>query len=214
MKNRIFISLLLIEILIIGICIRITYSKTYSSESVLNQMVSRNIIQHEDGIWYADENSGIKNDSIFLYGPYIHLDKGSYTVAVSYEADYNQVMDIYSRNGRQYLFYDNHQIALKKGRNTEIVKVRLSQNIDDFEVRLYFSGKGFVKVNDISIVKNKEEQKENLVLIFLLFVLLDICIYQKMIRKESNVSKLFPVLAGLITGIAISIRGGYLKTYH
>lgn len=211
MKNRIFISLLLIEILIIGICIRITYSKTYSSESVLNQMVSRNIIQHEDGIWYADENSGIKNDSIFLYGPYIHLDKGSCTVAVSYEADYNQVMDIYSRNGRQYLFYDNHQIALKKGRNTEIVKVRLSQNIDDFEVRLYFSGKGFVKVNDISIVKNKEEQKENLVLIFLLFVLLDICIYQKMIRKESNVSKLFPVLAGLITGIAISIRGGVFE---
>lgn len=208
MKNRIFISLLLIEIFIVGVYIKIICSETYSSESVQNQMTSREITQQADGIWYADENSGIKKNTIFLYGPYIPLDKGSYTVAVSYEADHNQVMDIYSRSGGKYLFYDNRQIALKKGRNIETVKVRLSQDIEDFEVRLYFSGKGFVKVNDISIVKNKEEQKENLALIFLLLALLDSYIYQKMIWKESNVSKLFPVLAGLITGIAITIRGG------
>ena len=66
----------------------------------------------------------------------------------------------------------------------------------------------FVKINDISIIKNNEEQKENLVLILLLFVLLDSYIYQKIIRKESTVSKLFPVFAGLITGIAILIQGG------
>lgn len=208
MKNRIFISLLLIEILIIGIFIRIICSETYVSESVQNQMISKNITQNKEGIWYTDENSDIKEDTIFLYGPYISLNQGSYTVAVSYEADHNQVMDIYSRNGGRFLFYDNRQIALKKGRNTEIVKVRLSQKIDDFEVRLYFSGKGFVKINDISIIKNNEEQKENLVLILLLFVLLDSYIYQKIIRKESTVSKLFPVFAGLITGIAISIQGG------
>jgi len=208
MKNRIFIGIVLVEIFIIGVCIKIICSETYISESVLNQMVSRNIMQQENGIWYVDENSGVKNDTIFLYGPYSCLDKGSYTVSVSYEADHNQVMDIYSRNGRNYLFYDNHQIALKKGRNTEIIKIRLSQDIEDFEVRLYFSGKGFVRVHDISIVKNKEEEKETLVLILLLFILLDSYIYHKIIRKEGNISKLFPILAGCFTGIAISIQGG------
>ena len=104
MKNRIFISLLLIEILIIGIFIRVICSETYVSESVQNQMISKNITQNKEGIWYADENSDIKEDTIFLYGPYISLNQGSYTVAVSYEADHNQVMDIYSRNGGRFLF--------------------------------------------------------------------------------------------------------------
>ncbi len=43
MKNRIFINLLLIEIFIIGVCIRIIYSQMHVSESVLNQMVSRKL---------------------------------------------------------------------------------------------------------------------------------------------------------------------------
>lgn len=48
MKNRIFISLLLIEILIIGIFIRIICSETYVSESVQNQMISKNITQNKE----------------------------------------------------------------------------------------------------------------------------------------------------------------------
>jgi hypothetical protein len=64
MKNRIFINLLLIEIFIIGVCIRIIYSQMHVSESVLNQMVSRKlymVVTNND--WLFDLQEKCKRDS-------------------------------------------------------------------------------------------------------------------------------------------------------
>lgn len=204
------IGIIFLQMVILIICFKISGCDAYRPESVRNEMVSRNIEQQNNGMWYIDENSGVSDGKIFLYGPYTKLEKGSYTVAVVYETDWNQSMDIYSKNNAKHLFSDN-RISLGSEKNIEEAKIRVTQDIDDFEVRLYYSGKGYVNVYDVSIIRNNEEQKENFLIIAVILAVLDVYLF---VIKRSRFIGLCPIFAGIVTGIAISMRGGYPKAHH
>lgn len=81
------------------LCFRFLCSETYNPKSIINDMEACGIKQQEDGVWYVDENSGIEAGTAFLCSSDKWLGRGSYTVSVVYEADWNHSMEILPRGG-------------------------------------------------------------------------------------------------------------------
>lgn len=180
--------------------------QSYSPQSVMDDMVSRDLERQCDGVWYIDEESGVSEGKIFLFGPYSTLEPGGYTVAVEYETDWNQSMDIYSKHNSAFLFADE-SVSLGKSKTIVTTKIRAAREINDFEIRLYYAGKGFVKIDNITIVRNNEQQKENVILCILVILIIDLCFYFGVVRKSIKFMKMYPVLCGIASGIALSVDG-------
>lgn len=178
-------------------------SNIYSQREIINHMDGGNaVVQQKDGTWYIDENSGIADGTIFLRGPYERLRKGSYTVVVEYESDWNHSMEIYAEGGHVNA---DKSIALSKGKNVQKTSIRVTQNIDDFEVRLYYSGKGYIRIDSIVVIRNNEEQRERLLLMAIITAIFDA--YFLWLKGNKRFIKVCPILAGIMTGIAISVNG-------
>lgn len=179
------------------------YVQVYSQREIINHMDGGNaVVQQKDGIWYIDENSGVADDTIFLRGSYERLRKGSYTVAVEYESDWNHSMEIYAEG--EHVNADK-SIALSRGKNVQKTSIRVTQNIDDFEVRLYYSGKGYIRIDSIVVIRNNEEQRERLLLIAIITAIFGA--YFLWLKGYKRYIKVCPILAGMLTGIAISVNG-------
>lgn len=202
MSKKVYSGIILFQAVILIIGYIFLCSHTYSPKSIINDMEPYGIEQRDDGTWYFDGSSGITYRKMFLCNSDKLLGMGSYTISVEYEAERNHSMEIYS--GGDFLFSDG-EIALGNGKNVKKTSFRATQDIDDFEVRFYYSGKGYLKINDVSLVRNNGVERENLLLIAIMIAVADL--YFILFKRRSQFVTIYPVIAGMVTGIAISVSG-------
>lgn len=202
MNKKAYYSIILFQAVILIICYTFLCSHTYIPKSIINDMDAYGIEQQDDGSWCCDGSSGIAYRKMFLCNSDKLLGSGSYTISVEYEAERNHSMEIYS--GGDFLFSDG-EIALGNGENIQKISFRATQDIDDFEVRFYYSGKGYLKINNVSMVRNNGLERENLLLIAIMIAVADL--YFIFLKRNSKFMAFCPVIAGVVTGIAISVSG-------
>ena len=111
---------------------------------------------HSDsGEWYVDEESAGKG--IVLYGPYMYLEKGDYTVEVDYACSEDNYMDVHANGSSEYLL--SGDVPLSRISTHKTFTFRLKENVDDLEIRVGYEGSGFLKVNEITLYKNANDIK-------------------------------------------------------
>ena len=202
MNKKVYYGIFLFQAVILIACYIILCSHTYSPKSIIYEMEPYGIEQQDDGSWCCDGSSGIAYRKMFLCNSDKLLGMGSYTISVDYEAERNHTMEIYSEG--DFLFSDG-EIALGSGENVKNISFRATQDIDDFEVRFYYSGKGYLKINDVSLVRNNGIERENLLLVVIMIAVADL--YFILLKRSNRFMTFYPVIAGMVTGIAISVSG-------
>ena len=202
MNKKTYYGIVLFQAAILIACYIILCSHIYSPKSIIYEMEPYGIEQRDDGSWCCDGSSGIAYRKMFLCNSDKLLGMGSYTISVDYEAERNHTMEIYSDG--DYLFSDG-EIALGNGKSVQKISFRATQDIDDFEVRFYYSGKGYLKINDVSLVRNNGIERENLLLIAIMIAVADL--YFILLKRHKQFMMLYPIIAGMVTGIAISVSG-------
>lgn len=109
---------------------------------------------HDDsGEWYVDEESAGKG--IVLYGPYMYLEKGDYTVEVDYECTRDNYMDVNANGYAEYLLAGD--VPLSHLSTHKTFTFRLKEDVDDLEIRVGYEGSGFLKINGITLYKNAND---------------------------------------------------------
>ncbi|MCR5475335.1 MAG: acyltransferase family protein [Lachnospiraceae bacterium] len=157
------ITLFIVMLLCFGGMFFISGSMVTNSDKALSPAIdtweSRYIKFSDDG-WYIDEmifnHSGLSDDIgdegniEFIYGPFLFLEKGSYVVKINYECSDYQTVRIYSFENEDKISVKEPTVLSPEDCET-CYYFTVNDDIDNFEVRVCYNGKGSLQINDISL---------------------------------------------------------------
>lgn len=156
---------------------------------------------YSDGEWYIDSSMVYSSETVdFIYGPYMELPKGDYTLQIWYECSKSQSVLPFASEGNKYHLKTGSNI-LSRAKDYGEFRFRAKEDIDNFEVVVRFNGDGYLTVKDIRIVPNTCQETRNLFLYVMGVLLLDLFLlfakYLKKIQKECILLCLITFLACL-----------------
>ncbi|MCR5232326.1 MAG: acyltransferase family protein [Lachnospiraceae bacterium] len=122
----------------------------------INTWQSRYIVY--DDSWYMDERifreNGLneEDENEIIYGPFVHLDKGSYYALVEYESAFDQALRVYAFENEDKIITEEETILPFEARQV-CYKFCVTEDIDNFEIRVLYSGKGSFELNNIRVFR-------------------------------------------------------------
>ena len=158
----------------------------------------------DSGEWYVDEENAGKG--IVLYGPYMYLEKGDYTVEVDYECTQDNYMDVHANGSSEYLLSGN--VPLSRISTHKTFTFRLEEEVDDFEIRVGYEGIGFLKVNEITLYKNANEIRRAAFLLSMC-ILMALCAYLKWDVILANRERIAWILLTAVMATAPMLVDGF-----
>lgn len=176
------VHIILAEAIVLGLLI-ITYivRKQGAPESLDTGVsvtdFSSNHIVYDNGWSIGPDSFEEGNETIdMLYGPFITLPKGDYTIVISYNCDEKQSARPYSAGSNIHYIRAN-TIDLDPHLHSVAYDIRITEPVDDFEIRVYYNGQGNFSINDIRIYRNLYFWKRTFFILFFFFILADICMF-------------------------------------
>lgn len=112
-------------------------------------------LTYENG-WFIDErifreNGLLEEEEVeIIYGPFVHLNKGSYYALIDYETSFNQSIRIYAFENEDKIITDEETELFEDGRQV-CYKFDVTDDIDNFEVRVVYSGEGSLLIKNIGV---------------------------------------------------------------
>lgn len=148
-NNKTVIAAVVLLCIMIAIvtAVRIDLFYAFPIEIDLNQM-SGSMLTDGDGSRYITSGSS----DYVLWGPYMALDRGYYTIDVDYYTDNNCIMDVHSNDRSDYVISD--EILLKRQSTHKRFNIRTKDVVWDLEIRAKYSGSGELRINSITITEN------------------------------------------------------------
>ena len=176
----------------------------------LSQFRSENLNYRDNGLFISDEmkNSGIQSD--FLWGPYVPLKQGSYTVFIEYTAESDQ--NCYAGDlakGGEVQFYRSSIDILSKHKNKAAYQFEIIENVDEFQFVITYNGYGDFGVKSISVVPNNNFAKRITAELFGLLCLFDGFILFLYLPEQKK--KCAAALSGIVilVSLPLAIKGIY-----
>ncbi len=191
------------------------YKSSRAIETSLAEWKSDDIT-FEDG-WYVDESMVRTDETIdLLYGPYLKMDKGSYSVEIAYDCDNDQSCLMTAQEGNA-AFIKSGLTRLSSRLKKISYRFTLTENIDNLELIVKYNGHGALRIHDISIRTNSVSTRRTLTAVFFLFLFWDGCVcFQTYIRKNKNLLLAFGLIT-LLSSLPLFMRGilnGHDLTFH
>ena len=181
LKKKLIIAII-IELFIIG-CVGMFMLKKIPPREVLSPDLSAwesRYSSFADGVWHVDEETFPSEEEgeeevDLIYGPYMTLPVGSYSISVDYSCDEDQTFEVYSANaGNRILIHEDEIIG--SGSQSVTYHFTLAGTVDDLEVRVHYNGSGTVDIKNINIVPSTFLLREVLLWLLALAFLLDVCL--------------------------------------
>lgn len=212
-KNRksryIKASVILIEIIILGVILLSYFFEIGKGSEALDTGIAASDFSsdHTDynGGWYIDPGMvdiGGQEAIEVIYGPFIYLPKGNYTLTVGYYCDEDQQIKPYSAETDNAYIAAN-PINLDKNRNSLSYSFKTTAPLEDFEIRAYYNGEGVFQINDIKLYRNLNGYKKALFILLCLFIIADLCMINidYIIRHRKEIV----ILSGMIAIISLPL---------
>lgn len=152
-KTVIITAILLLIIIVVVTAIRLDNFAAYRIKVNLNEMSGCMHTDEYGGKYIVDYYDSSGDSEYALYGPYMTLRKGYYTVDINYDADYETRMDVHSNEFADYV-ESSGDIILKEQGTHKRFNIRIKDDVEDFEIRVKYNGLGELQVHGITITEN------------------------------------------------------------
>jgi len=209
-KTVIIAAILLCLVIAIITAVRIDLFYAYPMEIDLSRM-SGGMLTDEDGSRYI--TSG--NAEYVLYGPYMVIDKGYYTIDVDYYADSDCIMDVHSNGYSDYVISDS--VSLKRHNTHKSFNIRIKDVVEDLEIRAKYSGSGEFRINNITITQNTVDIRISAFIAYVAVVFVTLCyLFRKKIEKNIDTVFVLSVITLLscVPAMTLGICPGHDGTFH
>lgn len=153
--------------------VRLDNFAAYRIKVDLNEMSGCMHTDEYGGKYIVDYYDSNDDSDYALYGPYMTLRKGYYTVDINYDADYETRMDVHSNEFADYVV-SSGDIILKEQDTHKRFNIRIKDDVEDFELRVKYNGLGALQVHSITITENTTGITTSAFLAFAAVVLLTI----------------------------------------
>lgn len=164
-RKRTFIILLIEAVILTVLAVGIAQQNRVIDTSISDWQSA--FIEYRDG-WYIDEDiSSVDGEEGILYGPFIPLKKGVYSVSIEYECSISQNCFLYASAGSQ-IYETGKTIELRKDRMNIVCNITLEKDVQDFEVIPMYNGQGTLRINNI-VIRHVPDLLQKIFLVFFLF---------------------------------------------
>lgn len=182
-KTVIITAVLLCIVIAAVTAMRLDHFWAYCMEVNLDEMSGCMQTDEEGYKYIADYYDLSDNSEYALYGPYMTIAKGYYTVDIDYKTDYESRMDVHSNDFADYVV--SGDVILKEQSTHKRFNIRIKDDVDDFELRVKYSGNGALWVNNITITENTTGIKISAFFAFLTVIVLTICyLFRQKIKQH------------------------------
>ena len=168
---------------------------------------SSDYVKFEKGYWYADKKLIKTDDGVdFLTGPHIPLEKGSYLVSVDYNCTAQQTVTA-TANNREDVFVKTGTARLNRTLHNTTFRVQVDRSVEDFEIKVNYSGNGAVKITNIEIKKDYAGIGRIFVILLAMMILGDLIylFYEKLSENRTTVFAL--ICIALLASVPLFCRG-------
>ncbi|MDE7206053.1 MAG: hypothetical protein K2N90_02650 [Lachnospiraceae bacterium] len=177
-KTVIIAAIVVCVVISVVTAVRIDTFWPYIIEIDMDEM-SGSMVTDDDGSKYL--NSG--SSGYALYGPYMTLYKGYYTIDVDYSTDNDCTFNVHSNAFSDYI--EAGDIVLKPQSTHKSFNIRLKDEVDDLELRVKYNGYGTLRVNSITITENTVGIRTSSFLAFAIVIFLTTCyLYREKIAQN------------------------------
>ena len=122
-----------------------------------------------------------------LYGPYIHLPKGNYTVTVVYQCDSDQSAHPFAANGKD-AFIRGDSFILDKNLNSVTCDFKTTEDLDNFELVVNYNRQGSFTISGITITTNHNGAKQGILWLLFVFLAFDgILVFRRLPEESKNI---------------------------
>lgn len=212
--SKILVLIEIVILLLLGILLGIRWKEDKPIKVSMTDWESDYAKWDDTQGWYINDKL-VKTDEkiVFLSGPFIFLEKGTYSATIEYECDEDQSCIANKANISNLCA---GSAILGKKQNTVSYDFELTTDVD-FELQINYSGKGYLRIKDISIVKTPIGFLRTTVIIFALFVCLDLVVFfWERIKQNRNI---LMALLGivLLTSLPLFSNGmnrGHDSSFH
>lgn len=162
---------------------------------------------HMTGQFYRESGYPHGEYTEIMYGPFISLPKGDYTVRIDYDCDSDQAFHVYSMEQEEKIEAQNPEILSKMHHHGKYHYI-INEDVSDLEIRISFNGLGDIHIHNISLASGYWNEIRVFVSYFILFVTTDILmgIYYMTERK-----KIKNAILAFISSLAMSVNPAYLE---
>lgn len=192
MKKKLGVIFIIQILVLLGIGIFVQQKDRVSLDTPLDTWQSGQVSYNaEEKNWYMDSNSGSKEN--MLYGPYVELKKGSYTVTIDYETDTagnvctfdaNPKTDSYAEASSLLKYSD---VSLDNAQRTQQIEMETKEAVKDFEVKIDYCGSGYLKISNITIRENSNRDVRHLTCLVFVVLLLDgLYLFRKNVKEHKK----------------------------
>ena len=111
-----------------------------------------------------------------IYGPYLALDAGTYSVSIDYSCEASQSFEVHSfADDSHIVTYENMLLDPRSDTNT--VHFTLKKPVSDLEVRVHYDGDGGVEIKSINIVPSLYIVRMIVLAVGIIVLLLDLLLF-------------------------------------
>lgn len=212
-KRRGFALLLAVELAILCLLAWNLVRADRSVQTIPYRDIVGTTIPDDRNGWYVDDTFPLADDGLFDMTAEQHMDPGVYEITVNYESD---TYDNYTTVGAttktcNALLADNVKLP---GKLTHVTySVWLLDSTEDFQVKNYYAGSGYLIIRDITIARTSQLERMCLFTVFVVFFLLDLIVAG--VASEGSLSNLLYrrrmlllLLAAAIVVSAPELSGG------
>lgn len=147
-----------------------------------------NNIQYSSHKWHINEGNGTGDPVELLYGPYLKLPKGNYTVSIDYSSDSSQSAHPYANNGMDS-FIKGGSFTLDHTLHHVSYDFRTTENLNNFELVVNYNHQGSFTISKIRIYKNNNALKQDFLWLLLIFLLIDgVLIFRKLSNSHKKIT--------------------------
>lgn len=139
-------------------------------------LVGTTVPDDRDG-WYIDSTFPQSDDGLFDSTPEQHMNPGVYEITVNYESDTYKNTTTVTATTKSYNALLAEDILMPGKLTHTTYTVWLFDETDDFQVRNYYCGEGYLIIRDITIVRTNLLERMQCVLWLFAFVILDLLVF-------------------------------------
>lgn len=180
-----FVAVEVIVCVILAVMTGVRHNNYTTIETSISDWQSRNITY--DNGWYVDESIVQTDETIdIIYGPYVSLKRGSYTVKIDYTCDSDQSCVVHANNVSDAILKTGLS-KLSRNQTSASFRFTLMDDIDNLEVVVKYNGNGKFRIQNIEIISDPAGIQRIFVIVLFIFIMLDLYVcFRKRIEKNRN----------------------------
>ena len=182
----------------------------------IDEWKSEHAVYREGGFSIDDAIRDTGRTVEFMWGPYLPLQKGSYSVRIDYSAAEDQSCQA-TASGSMARFFDASEGILSKHLHTQVYEFEVKEDIPEFQLVFRYGGTGDFTIRSVSVTANSSRIQRTAVGFAALVLFIDALILfaERTVEEKKTILALAGITALISLPLAAhGIHAGHDLGYH